>query len=254
MAVELKLSVLASGEIALDGEPVTLPILDTRLRAARQQHPECTVLYYRESTDAAPPRESIEVIKTIVKHALPVSLCAQPDFSDYVDRFGQSRPRSQKRTEEEQLDPHAPDVFPDANLDQIFDAARERARSAGQQRGIVIVRPDRGMIAVATSPSPTIRDSIAVIANTAFTLFDPDADLNPAQLKRAIPFFDKLAAHSAQGQSIWIFEGHPDALTPGCRDADQLIVDSGMVPFLTPNWKDLATAAMRRPEVVIYDR
>jgi hypothetical protein len=39
-------------------------------------------------------RSSLAVIQLIIKHQLPVSMSTEPDFSDYVDDKGVSRPRT----------------------------------------------------------------------------------------------------------------------------------------------------------------
>ena len=41
----------------------------------------------------APPPQGQAVIQLIIKHQLPVSMSTKPDFSDYVDDKGVSRPR-----------------------------------------------------------------------------------------------------------------------------------------------------------------
>ena len=37
-------------------------------------------------------------------------------------------------------------------------------------------------------------------------------------------------------------------------DAEALLVDGGMLPFLPPNWQAVAAAVMRRPEMYVHDR
>jgi hypothetical protein len=51
------------------------------------------VWYHRENPAGEPPPQGTAVIQLIIKHRLPVSMSTKPDFSDYVDDKGVSRPR-----------------------------------------------------------------------------------------------------------------------------------------------------------------
>jgi hypothetical protein len=51
------------------------------------------VWYHRENPASEPPSQGQAVIQLIIKHQLPVSMSTKPDFSDYVDDKGVSRPR-----------------------------------------------------------------------------------------------------------------------------------------------------------------
>ena len=54
--------------------------------------------------------------------------------------------------------------------------------------------------------------------------------------------------------AVWVFEGHPSALSAGCREADVLIVDGAMVPHLQQDWIAVASSAMKHPEIYVHDR
>jgi len=56
------------------------------------------------------------------------------------------------------------------------------------------------------------------------------------------------------GHAVWIFEGHPTALNAGCRESDLLIVDSGMLPFLSKDWIQVAQNVMCNKEIYLHDR
>lgn len=86
-----KVTVLASGVLLLDGQPITLSALDERLKALKAANG--AVWYHRQNPAAEPPPQGMAVVQLIVKHQLPVSMSARPDFSDYVDKDGVSRPR-----------------------------------------------------------------------------------------------------------------------------------------------------------------
>ncbi len=94
---------------------------------------------------------------------------------------------------------------------------------------------------------PTVKRNVAVISYT-----EPEAVL--ADITRAIPFIGMLMGLAYIGHAVWIFEGHASALAAGCRDADVLIVDSAMAPFLAADLKAVVSAVMRRPEIYLHDR
>jgi hypothetical protein len=71
---------------------------------------------------------------------------------------------------------------------------------------------------------------------------------------KAIPFAGMLLGVAYIGHAVWAFEGHSSALAHGCRGADVLLVDSGMLPHLQLDWHAIASRAMRRQEIYIHDR
>jgi hypothetical protein len=87
-----KVAVFASGVVQLDGRPTTLPALDEELKKLKADNG--VVWYHRQNPASEPPPQGTAVIQMIIKHKLPVSMSAKPDFSDYVDEKGVSRPRS----------------------------------------------------------------------------------------------------------------------------------------------------------------
>ena len=87
----LRISVLSSGRILLEGKKVTLAKVKKAL--AKAQSARSPIWYYRESGKGQPTIEAIEIVKLVVAHKLPISLSSKPDFSDYIDDEGHSRPR-----------------------------------------------------------------------------------------------------------------------------------------------------------------
>ncbi len=75
--------------------------------------------------------------------------------------------------------------------------------------------------------------NIAVIAYT-------DTQAIIADVKRTIPFVNYLRALVALGHIVWVFEGHADALAEGFKTAHIALVDEGMLPFLPPDWAQVA--------------
>ena len=86
-----RISVLASGEILLDGK--TASIAHVKRALEKMKAKTSMVWYYRESGRGEPPEQAIELFKLIVENKLPISLSTKPDFSDYVDENGISLPR-----------------------------------------------------------------------------------------------------------------------------------------------------------------
>jgi len=87
----LRLSVLASGKVFLEGKESSIP--DIRKALEKTKANKGAVWYYRENGKGEPPPQAMEVIKLIVEYKLPISMSSKPDFSDYINENGQSRPR-----------------------------------------------------------------------------------------------------------------------------------------------------------------
>ncbi len=229
----LKISVLASGVILLDGRPVEISQLDNVFQTAKENN--SGVMYYRESAGGEPPPQGMEVIKLVVKHKLPISMSTKPDFSDVVD---------------------AKAVF-----EKVFDEVRKLA-----VRGMVIVRTDmKHLVLPAMAKTPQlesiaagleklipsrVKRKVAVISNASF---EGDAP-NIQEVAKSIPFLGVLMGLTYLGHGVWIFEGHATTLAAGCRDADVLIVDSAKLPVLPAGWQDAAASVMRNANILIHHR
>ena len=87
-----RVTVMASGVVLLDGKPTTMPALEERLKTLEAANG--AVWYHRENPAAEPPPQGPAVVQLIIKYKLPVSMSTRPDFSDYVDDKGLSRPRA----------------------------------------------------------------------------------------------------------------------------------------------------------------
>ena len=167
------------------------------------------------------------------------------------------------------FEPRMPEVELGGDPAEVFRSARLAAAGASQLPGtapgrhVVIVTPGR-ILLLHPCPPPgsmpedkvagirkmTRSDSSRNIVSIAFT------DLAPLQadLPRTIPFIGILIGFAYVGHSVWVFEGHASALAQGCREADVLIVDGAMVPFLRPDWLAVASGAMRHRDIYIHDR
>ena len=260
-----KISVLASGTVLLDGKPIAMNDLAVVLNGA---HNGDTVWYYRESSASEPPPQAKEVIALILKNHLSLSFSTKPDFSDYVDSNGVSHLRTSEENVPLLFTPRMAEVQPVPDIEKLFADVRKLAARPEQPRGMVMVLPDRkfGIWPESRAPqSPSaverielivpssIKRNIAVIAYTGFAqeTFPATSAIDG---NKAIPFLGILFGLSYIGHSVWIFEGHPTALVAGCRDADLLIVDSAMLPFLPTGWEDEAAKVMRNPNIMVHDR
>jgi hypothetical protein len=87
----LRLSVLASGKVLLEGKESNIPEIRKALEKTKASGG--VVWYYRENGKDEPPSQAMELIEVIVENKLPISMSSKPDFSDYIDENGQSRPR-----------------------------------------------------------------------------------------------------------------------------------------------------------------
>jgi len=90
----LKVRVASSGAVNLNGRSVDRTTLETELRKAKAS--KGVVWYYRENPGGEPTPQVLEVFEILVKHEMPISISSKPDFSDYIDENGYSKPRKQK--------------------------------------------------------------------------------------------------------------------------------------------------------------
>lgn len=87
----MRLSVLQEGVLLVDESLVTLPMLQQKLQALKQN--QGILWLYRENpgADATPAvRDALQMVRD---SGLPVSVSSRPDFADYIDNEGRSQPR-----------------------------------------------------------------------------------------------------------------------------------------------------------------
>ena len=166
-------------------------------------------------------------------------------------------------TKKDLFAPRMPEVDFRPEIGTIFSRARAAAAQTHvgedgiEHHQVIIVTPGRLLVAkdcplAGDIPAEQLaqlselvpsqpRINIAVFAYTYLDALKTD-------IRRAIPFFDFLLGFAAIGHAVWVFEGHESALAAGCRDADLLLVDSGLLPDLeahNPDWRAQALQAMR---------
>ena len=167
--------------------------------------------------------------------------------------------------------PHMPEVYIREDIESVFTRARAAAAEPTQdddgiyRRQVIIVTPGRLLIGkecplageipaeqLAALEKFVPRKPILQICAIAYT----ELEALKKNMRSAIPFVDYLMGFAALGHSVWVFEGHSSAIAAGCRDADLLLVDSGMLPALEkdPDWKKKAAAVMRKQEIKLISR
>jgi hypothetical protein len=258
-AEPLKISVLSNGALYLNGEPTDLDRLGQELAAAKTQNR--LVYYYREMPREEPVPEAGEVLKLVVKHQLPVTLSTKPDFSDYVDAQGVPHPR---RNAAASPALSMPEVAPRPDIEAEFAELRKSA-VGGAVRGVAVLTPERKVTIIPRLPgTPAVQNMTANLnkmipadtkRNIAGIGYTAAASLSaPNDPRQSAPFFALLSGLCYLGHAVWVFEGHPSALEAGCREADVLIVDSGVRQLLTAGWVDRVAAVMRNANVLVFDR
>lgn len=160
-----------------------------------------------------------------------------------------------------------PEVKELPDVEEVFAKIRREAAGKGasgdKDRHVAIVTPSRMLMKKPCPPSGSMpEERVAPIAK----IIAPDVkkhvvaiactELGPLRMdvSRMIPFIGFLLGFAYIGHSVLVFEGHPSALMAGCRDADVLIVDGGMVPYLQPDWIEAVSSVMRTPEIYLHDR
>lgn len=87
----LKISVLSTNIVLLNGKKVGPNEMMSALSEAKKRNG--VVWYYRENPEEEPPPAASQVIQIVIDNKLPISMSTKPDFSDYVDENGNSKPR-----------------------------------------------------------------------------------------------------------------------------------------------------------------
>ncbi len=82
--VILRVAVLQSGDIFVDGFEVDVEELDARF--AETQRAGGTVWLYRELKQGTPPASTMRILNLTIKHAVITRTSTQPDFSDLAGK------------------------------------------------------------------------------------------------------------------------------------------------------------------------
>ena len=179
--------------------------------------------------------------------------------------------------------PHMPRVELLSDMGALFEAARTLSATgeypAGGEppaevaaeveklkgwRSAVIVTPGRMLMTVpAPAPGTVPRDAVDSVRR----MLPPDPPQAVTVIAythvkalvedkvKAIPFLGFLAGFASIGHTVVVFEGHPSAFESGVGGSDVLLVDSGMLPFIQKDWKEVAFRVMRPgAKVLVHDR
>ena len=87
----LKISVLQSGKIFLDGKESSMAQVEENLDQLKKKGGE--VWYFREAGQQSAPPVAMQVVRMVVAKRIPITLSSKPDFSDYIGEDGQPHPR-----------------------------------------------------------------------------------------------------------------------------------------------------------------
>jgi hypothetical protein len=180
---------------------------------------------------------------------------------------------AEQRAGDADFTPRMPEVDVPPDLDARFARARRiasgdevvaspRGRVEGQ-RHLVIVTPGRMcMMQPCPRPGSMQADTVAAIEQVApsskpltiAVIALTELSALRANLAKAIPFVGYLFGLAYLGHTVVVFEGHASALRAGCRDADLIIVDEAMIPFLSRDWLTVAWSVTRTPQALVFGR
>ena len=166
------------------------------------------------------------------------------------------------------FEPHLPPVEVLEDPSGIFAMAREEsARGAGGDgdREVVIVTPGRILMGIPAPAAGTMPEEATQAARsllgeaplkvTVIAFNRLDALMEDKERTKVIPFLGHLLAFVYAGHTVVAFEGHPTAFEAGVRETDVLLIDSGMLPFLQPDWAEVAFRVMNEGRrVFVHDR
>lgn len=153
------------------------------------------------------------------------------------------------------------DVLPD--MQALFVKARNEIAS-GDERRVGIVTPGR-MIMLQSAPRPGSipKEFVAQVSqllpstkplNITFVGYTQLEALMQDKAK-CIPQFGQLLGFAYLGHNVLVFEGHSSAFEYAVRDCDVLMIDSGMLTFLQPDWLDVALRVARPgAKMMVQDR
>src|SRR5215469_2309533 len=97
----LKVSVLASDELLLDGNPITLPELAQAMEQAAKV--KAAVWYYRDNAQDHASSLAMEVVRLIKANRLPIRFSTKPDFSDSFPNVGEVFTRIRQKAAQGQV-------------------------------------------------------------------------------------------------------------------------------------------------------
>jgi hypothetical protein len=173
-------------------------------------------------------------------------------------------------TPDDLFQPHMPGVAVLDDMDTHFARAREQSANGPEGRCVVIVTPGRLLMSVPTPPLGSMPESakqtvramlhgdrpldVSIVSYTRLEALMADEQVLKC-IPKCIPLFGHLLVFTHLGHRVVVFEGHPTAFEAGVRNADVLLVDSGMLPFLQEDWAAVAFRVMKEgARILVHER
>ncbi len=161
------------------------------------------------------------------------------------------------------FEPHMPEVDALPDMQALFAKARKEIAS-GDERHVGIVTPGRMiMLQPAPRPGSVPKEFVAQVSqllpstkplNITFVRYTQLEALMQDKAK-CIPQLGQLLGFAYLGHNVVVFEGHPSVFEYALRDCDVLMIDSGMLSFLQPDWLDVALRVARPgTKMIVQDR
>ena len=164
-----------------------------------------------------------------------------------------------------------PTISPKRDVRRCFADGRRLSAGTHGVRRVVIIAPDGTLVNVPVQAAEDadrslLRDVRAALAPenealTGLSITAINCTLGVQRLGRSfrhllplVPNLSYLVGAACLGNTVVAFEGHPDAFAIGCEQADMLIVDDGMLPFLQADWAAVALKTLRQPRIILFGR
>ena len=131
-------------------------------------------------------------------------------------------------------------------------------------RRLVLITPDR---AIKTSANLAPKDTLphefiahleSIAPSTEQWLIVAIGMTNYGALKedpyQAVPFIGTLEGFVQLGHAVILFEGHASALGAVCENADLLLIDEKMIPYMSKDWLQITLNVMRNEYIIRINR
>jgi hypothetical protein len=167
--------------------------------------------------------------------------------------------------------PNMPTVSPNRDFRQCLANGRRISAGVRGTRWVVIIAPDGTLVNVPV-PAPAdadkslLRDVRRVLApqgEPLTNLIITSINCTTGAQRRArsfhrmlplVPNLSYLVGAACLGNTVVAFEGHANDFAAACVDADMLLLDDGMIPFLSPDWAMVATQTLKQPRIICFGR
>lgn len=164
-----------------------------------------------------------------------------------------------------------PTISPRRDIGACFANARRLSAGAHGVRWVVIIAPDGTLVNV---PVPSPEDADQSLLRDVRAALSPDklpvtglaitainctsgAQRKARSFHKMLPLLPNLSylvGAACLGNTVVSFEGHPNDFAVGCIETDMLLLDDGMLPFLSPDWAAVALKTLRHPRIILFGR